>query len=194
MILGEQYPRPTTDSEPETITEPILTLETIYLDHFGMLSGLATKYGASDPEATVQTVFEKAQRHMNNNPAAQLHTGWYVAVLRTTIIDEHRKSSRRPEQPIDPAEYLYADAPDLSAETGFTRVDLEGVMGHIACTLSERNTQWLDVFVLREVQGHSYQEISRHLGIPVGTVASTLKRAKIALAEIPELRAFYDAA
>lgn len=194
MTLGEQNPQPTTVSEPETTTEPILTLETVYVDHFGMLSGLATKYGASDPEVTVQTVFEKAQRHMNNNPTAQLHAGWYVAVLRTTIVDEHRKSSRRPEQPVDPTEYLYADAPDLSAEASFTRVDLEGVMGHIACILSERNTQWLDVFVLREVQGHTYQEISQRLGIPVGTVASTLKRAKIALAEVPELRAFYDAA
>lgn len=195
MTHGEPQPHAASEFTPEDIENPAPTIEEIFLSHYGILLNIATRYRASDPDALVQTVFEKAQRHMNDNPDTKLYVGWYFRVLYTTMINEYRKSGRKPEQLMDPtSEYVYFDAPDTRAESGFTSIELGTVLGEIACVLSNKNEQWLDIFIRNKLLDQSYGEISRSLNIPEGTVSSTLKRAKSTLAKSPELRALYGAA
>jgi RNA polymerase sigma-70 factor (ECF subfamily) len=92
--------------------------------------------------------------------------GYLLRALRNTHADRHRTASRRPFT----VELQETDAPHHREST----VDARAIMEAIASA----PPQFRDAVVAVDVQGLSYAEAARHLGVPEATVTSRLYRGR----------------
>lgn len=94
---------------------------------------------------------------------------WLVRILVNRAAMLRRTRKRKPESQFDDAK---TQATDGSASgSSDARMDLSAMLAH----LSFEHRQ---VIVLRELEGLSYEEMARALGVPRGTVESRLHRAR----------------
>jgi RNA polymerase sigma-70 factor (ECF subfamily) len=147
-----------------------------------------------DAEDVVQEALLKVCRHLTRFEGRSAFSTWLHRILVNAALDRLRRHPARWERTLDgehdegpPAasEPVDEETPErlvARAETG------AAVQGAIAC-LSERHQE---VLALRELNGESYQAISRIARVPVGTVMSRLHHARRRLAE--ELAATFEPA
>jgi len=105
---------------------------------------------------------------------------WLVSILTRQAARYNRREARRRHKPI-------ADAEGLRDAAAGNRQD---VRIDLAAALRGLEETYRQVIVLREIEGLSYDEIARVLGVPRGTVESRLYRAREALRE--RLGGYYD--
>src|SRR5262249_31588016 len=110
---------------------------------------------------------------------------WLLAIVRHTAYDWLRK--RRAREPSDPFdERIHADA---EVEDDPERLLLRKAERQlVAQALAELPVHSGEVLVLREWEGLSYREISAVMGVPIGTVMSSLSRARGRLRRVLEDR------
>ena len=102
--------------------------------------------------------------------------GWVYTVALNIARDYIRLHKRRREQVLDEKrESIDGDDPLKNSE------DAE-IKRKILNALKKLNIKYRAVFTLRDIQGMSYQEISKALNIEEGTVKSRLNRARLRLA------------
>ena len=133
---------------------------------FGIAHGLAGN--AADAEDLVQETF-MALAGGSFEGRSSVRT-WLVSVLVRRAAMHRRRERRRDGQvSLDAAEPV--GAPPSGSEA---RLDLSQML---ACLSLEHRA----VIVLRELQGMSYEEMAKVLGVPRGTIESRLHRAREAL-------------
>lgn len=136
---------------------------------------LRDEHKASD---VLQEAALKAWRHF---PTFRGSDGkaWFLAIVRTSVIDQLRASRRTNDGPLDLTDDLGAtghrpsgDQPPLSDLLRREHADL------VCQVTRELPHAAREILVLRELEGLSYAQISKILDVPVGTVMSRLSRAR----------------
>lgn len=137
---------------------------------------------AAESEDVVQETYFRAWRALPRLRQTDAVLGWLCRIARHAALDRVRKRKRRPipspdEQLLAGAmhDLVAADDPGRAAESAELRQLL-------LATIASLDDKYRVVFLLREVDGMSYDEIAQALGCPVGTVESRLHRARHKLA------------
>ena len=119
----------------------------------------------------VQDALAKAISNFHRFEEGTNLKAWLFRILRNRHIDEVRKLQRRGTHvDVDDEEVVQIGAPGSQ----FSAVELTEFRRAFA-TLSEQDRE---VLLLIGMEGHTYDEVSDMIGVPVGTVKSRLSRAR----------------
>jgi len=134
----------------------------------------------------VQNAFISAYKNLRTYRGGSFKA-WVLRMVTNGCYDELRRQKRRPTVPLDPvsredgdeldsAEWLRSDDPQ--PEDAFDQAELEHALQHC---LEALPMDFRAVVVLVDVQGMDYEEVSRSVQTPLGTVKSRLARARLKL-------------
>ena len=125
-----------------------------------------------DAEDVVQEAMLRAYRFFAQFRGSDARA-WLLQIVRNTSyswMEKHRSSQlseefneERHESPAPSADALVGQSDDRR---------------RLTAALDSLPPRWREVVVLRELEGCSYKEIADIAGIPIGTVMSTLSRAR----------------
>ena len=145
-------------------------------------------------EDLVQEVFISVYRHLHRFDRSKKFSTWVYTIASNLAKNELRNRSRNPLVLFQTVKKNWQDEDrPLEFEDSSTRPDdmyrkrhLRRVVEESVAKLPEHHR---DVFILRELEGKSYEEIAEITGCNLGTVKSRLNRARNSFAEIvaPEL-------
>ena len=140
-------------------------------------------------EDLVQEVFIRVYRHIARFDRSKKFSTWIYTIASNLAKNELRNRSRSPLvlfQAIK-AKFEDEDRP-LQFEDLHTRPDDLFRKRHlremVEASVAQLPAHHREVFVLRELEGKSYEEIAEITGVNLGTVKSRLNRARNAFAEI----------
>ena len=137
----------------------------------------------NDADDLVQDTFLKAWRFIESYQRGTNAKAWLFRILRNSFINEFRKKSREPHT----TDYSELDDRYTGSDEDhyvYTPVDLRvEVFKNLLGDEVTRALQALDVnfrliILLSDVEEFTYEEISKILDIPIGTVRSRLHRAR----------------
>lgn len=140
-------------------------------------------------EDLVQEVFVRVYRHLARFDRSKKFSTWIYTIASNLAKNELRNRARNPlvlfqtmtagwddeERPLE------FEDPDARPDDAFDRRHLRELVDAAVRRLPVHHRQ---VFVLRELEGHSYEEIAEMTKCNLGTVKSRLNRARAAFAEI----------
>lgn len=143
----------------------------------------------------VQDTFTKAYQSLDRFKGESSFYTWLYRITLNICIDHQRRAARMPYAPIEAPE-TPEEAPsireardDAERDDPLQRVHEAEVGQRIRQAIAELTPEHRAVILLREVEGLSYEEISRALECPKGTVMSRLHYARRHLqARLRELR------
>jgi RNA polymerase sigma-70 factor, ECF subfamily len=132
----------------------------------------------------VQDTFTKAYQSLDRFKGESSFYTWLYRITLNQCIDHQRRSARLPAAPLeapdtpDEAPGINAARDDAERDDPLQRVHEAEVGQRIRQAISELTPEHRAVVLLREVEGLSYEEISRALECPKGTVMSRLHYAR----------------
>lgn len=133
-----------------------------------------------DAAELTQEAFLKLYQSMGNYNPEKEFSAWLFTIARNTVYDRLRKKQRQKEYyDIDDPENP-KDLPDNreSVRSMSRRVeeklDIEEALSHV-------KTNYREILLLYYWQEYTYEEIATILGIPVNTVKTHIRRAKLAV-------------
>jgi RNA polymerase sigma factor (sigma-70 family) len=146
--------------------------------------GMVKDHGRT--EDVTQEVFVSALRRMRETEQPLAFKPWLYQIAKNSCIDAFRRSKRAEEVSYDaedalaPSDHsrLVGNGPSPDAAVA-AKEDLDNLCGAFG-GLSETHHE---ILVLRELEGLSYQEIGRRMGMTRPAVESTLFRARRRLTE-----------
>jgi RNA polymerase sigma-70 factor (ECF subfamily) len=160
-------------STPAPITEFERTALPLLPDCWAFALSLARRH--ADAEDLVQETFLRAQRSFDSFTPGTSAKAWLFTILRRLHIDRHRRARLRPAYlPEEELEGLAPRAPD--DPIGFLGDALGGA--DVLRALEGVPEAFRTAVRLRDVDGLSYAEIGRVLGVPPGTVMSRIHRGR----------------
>ncbi|MEO0255406.1 MAG: RNA polymerase sigma factor [candidate division WOR-3 bacterium] len=126
-------------------------------------------YDRDISEDIVQESFIKFYENMDNvkHPSAFLYK-----VAKNKSIDYLRKKKREKEIPLDEEKEPLINSQPVKIYLLKSKIEEE---------IEKMPPVLKDIFILRDVYGYSYEEISKILKIPIGTVKSRISRARFYL-------------
>jgi RNA polymerase sigma-70 factor, ECF subfamily len=142
-------------------------------------------------EDLVQEVFIRVYRHLHRFDRSKKFSTWVYTIASNLAKNELRNRSRNPLVLFQTVKKNWEDEDrPLQFEDTTSRPDdmfrkrrLREVVEQSVAQLPEHHRS---VFVLRELEGKSYEEIAEITGCNLGTVKSRLNRARTSFAEIVE--------
>ncbi|MBA2687006.1 MAG: sigma-70 family RNA polymerase sigma factor [Gemmatimonadaceae bacterium] len=140
-------------------------------------------------EDLVQEVFVRVYRHLHRFDRSKKFSTWVYTIASNLAKNELRNRSRNPLvlfQTIqknweDEDRPLQFEDPNSRPDDLYRKRHLREVVEKSVAQLPEHHR---DVFILRELEGKSYEEIADITGCNLGTVKSRLNRARTSFAEI----------
>lgn len=134
----------------------------------------------------VQNAFISAYRNLRTYRGGSFKA-WVMRMVTNGCYDELRRQKRRPTTPLEPvnsedgeemdsADWLASDDP--TPEESLEQAELEHALQHC---LEHLPLDFKSVVVLVDIQGMDYDEVSKSVGTPLGTVKSRLARARLKL-------------
>lgn len=184
MALAHMEPIPVDDAQlvAETLAGEALSFQVLVQRYENRLFGLARHYAKSraEVEDLVQETFLKAFRKLDTFQQQSSFYTWLYRIATNTILDALKRRSRNPVQAVEDPELLIGSSAGLEHKTvrPDARLEREEIIEITREVLSELPEIFRTTLVLRELEGHSYQEIAEQLGISIGTVESRLFRAR----------------
>jgi RNA polymerase sigma-70 factor, ECF subfamily len=146
-------------------------------------------------EDLVQEVFVRVYRHLGRFDRTKKFSTWIYTIASNLAKNELRNRSRNPlvlftsmtkgwEDEERPLEF---EDPSSRPDDLFRKRHVREL---VESSVAQLPTHHRDVFVLREIEGRSYEEIAEITHCNLGTVKSRLNRARNSFAEIiePSLR------
>jgi RNA polymerase sigma-70 factor (ECF subfamily) len=132
----------------------------------------------------VQDTFTKAYQSLDRFKGESSFYTWLYRITLNLCIDHQRRTARMPQAQIEAAESA-EEAPSINAaredagrDDPLQRIHEAEVGQRIRQAIAELTPEHRAVILLREVEGLSYEEISRALECPKGTVMSRLHYAR----------------
>lgn len=129
-----------------------------------------------DAEDVVQEASLRALRYFRTFTGGN-GRAWFLRIVRNTCWGWRGQSSHAPTDPFDEEQHS-SDRPPSDPETLLLQTDditsIERALGNLP-------DRFRELLVLRELEGLSYRELADVMGIPMGTVMSSLSRARQAL-------------
>lgn len=139
-------------------------------------------------EDLVQDVFIRVYRHLHGFDRTRKFSTWIYTIAANLAKNELRNRSRQPLVLLqgmtiwrDEERLLELEDTSSRPDDLLRKRDLCGLVEDATAQLSPHHRQ---VFVLRDAEGKSYEEIAEITGTKVGTVKSRLSRARQSFADI----------
>jgi RNA polymerase sigma-70 factor (ECF subfamily) len=158
----------------DTGGRPDVRVRTLVSDHFDFVWRLLRRLGVPEADADdgAQQVFIVGTRRLSDIPVGSERTFLYGSALR--VASNMRRNSARRERFIRsvPSE------PDETLRTPHDELERRRALAVLDQLLSALDDDQREVFVLCEIEEQSAPHVATIVGIPVGTVASRLRRAR----------------
>jgi RNA polymerase sigma-70 factor (ECF subfamily) len=158
--------------------------EKIYKATSGFVYNVALRITASsqDAQEVTQDVFMKIYNNLKNFQFRSSFKTWIYRITVNTALNVHKRASREMNRRDDFDKVADTQASsDDTAEEIIQREESRAAKERLKSLLNVLNPQQRACIVLREIEGLSYQELSKALKININTVRSRLKRARQAL-------------
>ncbi len=146
--------------------------------------GMVNDYGRAEDIA--QDVFISALRRMRDTDREIAFKPWIYEIAKNACIDQFRRTRRTEEVSFDAEEGLGAADYGRLVTTGPTpdvAVDQKVAIDHLRGAFGGLSETHHQILVMRELEGLSYREIGKRLGMSRPSVESTLFRARRRLGE-----------
>jgi len=159
------------------------------LPHIDALNTFAyhLTYNESDAQDLVQETYLKAYRFIDKYIEGTNAKAWLFKILKNAYINQYRKASKRPTK-VDFEEIVsYQDSEDsaMNSYLDLREEIFENMMGdEVTIAINSLPVDFRTVILLCDIEGFTYEEISKILDIPIGTVRSRLFRARNMLKEM----------
>lgn len=144
-------------------------------------------HNEEDASDLVQETYLKAYRFIDKYIAGTNAKAWLFKILKNGFINQYRKKSKRPKK-VDYEEIIsYHDeekGTTLSSYIDLREEIYQNMMGdEVTGAVNALPVDFRTVMLLCDVEDFTYEEISKIIDIPIGTVRSRLHRARNMLKE-----------
>ena len=162
--------------------------KTLVRQHHGRIYNLAYRYTGRFDEAEdlAQEIFVKVYRGLGvYRPESGSLVGWLLRVGRNHIIDRYRQSKieRSRTDSLDDRFERIQEKPTREPDPAqaLERQERADMIHHALLRVS---LDLREAVVLRDLEGLTYEEMARMLGVPLGTIKSRISRGRAELARI----------
>ncbi len=156
------------------------------LPHINALTTFAYHLTFNDEDAKdlVQDTFLKAYKAIEGYTEGTNSKAWLFKILKNAYINEYRKRVKRPTE-VDFEDFLSYLESDKSNGASDLRTDMyQNLIGdEVTVAINSLPVDFKTVILLCDVEGFTYEEISKITDIPIGTVRSRLHRGRKMLKE-----------
>jgi len=157
--------------------------ERIYTEFAGRIRGYVRRHGASDPDDLVGEVFLQLARNIGTfSGTAANFNSWVFTVAHHRVLDDRRRRTRRPVEPVGEAPEPAPTIPDTTAEAAIDAVTTDRVQ----ILLGQLVPAQREVLLLRIVAGLTVSEIADAIDKNVGAVKALQRRGLASLQRIME--------
>ena len=143
-------------------------------------------YNDDDANDLVQETYMKAHRFIDKYIPGTNAKAWLFKILKNAYINEYRKKKKRPKR-VDFEEIISYHDSDDNSQTKYQDLRqeiFENMMGdEVTIAINALPIDFRTVVLLCDIEGFTYEEISKIIDVPIGTVRSRLFRARNMLKE-----------
>jgi RNA polymerase sigma factor (sigma-70 family) len=148
--------------------------------------GYRLTFDEDDAKDLVQDAFMKSYRFVESFEKGTNAKAWLFRILKNSFINDFRKKSKEPAK-VDYQEvesFYNSEDVDNTITTDLRVETLRDMMGdEVSNALNSLDVDFRTVIILCDLNGFKYDEMSKILDIPIGTVRSRLHRARNLLRE-----------
>ncbi len=154
-----------------------------FLPHIDALKTFAyhLAYDENDANDLVQETYLKAFRFIDKYDEGTNAKAWLFKILKNAYINEYRKKSKRPTKVDfeDIVSYHDSETKVLPGYLDLREEIFKNMMGdEVTIAINSLPIDFRTVLLLCDVEGFTYEEISKIIDVPIGTVRSRLFRAR----------------
>lgn len=135
-----------------------------------------------------QDTFLRVHRARDRYDSGRKFSTWIYTIASNLLKNEYRNRARRRETAFSELRKESGSARPVEFESEHPDPEQMAYRGELRRAIEEAIDQLDDhhriPFVMREVEDHTYEEISDAIGVPVGTVKSRLFRARTAFQSV----------
>ena len=143
-------------------------------------------HNEDDANDLVQDTYLKAYRFIDKYHQGTNAKAWLFKILKNAFINNYRRKSKQPTK-VDYEEIVtYHDEDDTqySSYLDLREEMFQDMMGdEVTNAINALPVDFRTVILLCDIEGFTYEEISKIVDIPIGTVRSRLHRARNMLKE-----------
>ena len=144
-------------------------------------------YNDADADDLVQETYLKAYRFISSYHEGTNAKAWLFKILKNAFINHYRKKSKQPNK-VDFEEIINyhneEEGTNLSGHVDLRQELYQNMMGdEITMAVNSLPVDFRVVIFLCDIEDFSYEEISKIVDIPIGTVRSRLHRGRNMLKE-----------
>lgn len=131
-----------------------------------------------------QEIFIKLYKNIHHFKFNSSFSTWFHRMIMNTCIDEYRKKNRQNKQAYSLDEPIHTQDDEIERQQRTKDLEPEELflkkekIKEIQRALSALKEEHRAMIILRDVRGHSYEEISQILDCSIGTVKSRISRAR----------------
>lgn len=139
-------------------------------------------YNEEDANDLVQETYMKAFRFIDKYNEGTNAKAWLFKILKNAFINQYRRKSKQPTK-VDYEDITsYQEVEEDTSISGYADLREEmfqTMMGdEVTNAINALPVDFRVVILLCDIEGFTYEEISKILDIPIGTVRSRLHRAR----------------
>lgn len=159
-----------------------------FMPHINSIYNFAHKLTSDEDDAKdlVQDTYLKAFRFIASFEKGTNAKAWLFRILKNSFINDFRKKSRQPAK-VDYSEvesYYNSDDIDQDITVDLRSETVQHKIGdEVTGAVNSLAVDFRTVIILSDLEGFTYEEMSKILDIPIGTVRSRLHRARNLLKE-----------
>jgi RNA polymerase sigma factor (sigma-70 family) len=170
-------------------TDKIEFFQREFMPHIEALKTFAfhLTYNDADADDLVQETYMKAFKFMDKYEKGTNAKAWLFKILKNAYINEYRKKVKSPQKvDVDDVGLVKTTENQNERLKADLRDDIyTNEMGdEITRAMDKLPDDFKTVILLCDIEGFSYEEMSKIIDIPVGTIRSRLFRARNALKEL----------
>jgi RNA polymerase sigma-70 factor (ECF subfamily) len=160
-----------------------------FLPHMKALYNFAFHLTFDEENANdlVQETYLKAYRFIDSYQKGTNSKAWLFKILKNEFINGYRKKAKQPHSlDFDSLlSYHESDDPQYVGSLDLRHEIFQNMMGdEITTAMNRLPDEFKTIIILCDVEGFTYEELSKILDIPIGTVRSRLFRARNMLKEL----------
>ena len=136
---------------------------------------------SDDAQDLVQDTYYKAYKSYHQFQGGTNSKAWMFMILKNTFINNYRKLKREPSKvDYDEIEDIYENIKSEHSKDNNLDLDFYNNLfdDDLSSALAKLPEKMKEVFLLCDLEGYGYEEISKIVDIPIGTVRSRLHRAR----------------
>ena len=137
----------------------------------------------SRAEELAQDTFVRAFQRLDTYDAGRKFSSWLLAVAHHLAVDELRRRQVRTE-PLNEALPSHARVPNASRDTPAAAAERAELRQMLDAAIRRLRPEYAELVALRYEQEFTLAEIAEVTGLPIGTIKSSLHRARTELAAL----------